>query len=381
MPVIMPDEQFPAKPVIVMIVGTPGSKKSSLAMTARKALHIDGDGGAQRAVRTCPVLDVKSWAEIRMEDEKGIFKDKETCIFDTPKSLLDDFLWEWCQQQKYYADDRKVYGAIATELKAFIAKRRLEGMDIIFVSHEKSSEKKNGVVYEADITGQTKQLVLRMCDQVGFMEKREVKGANGQNTIQTVLTFNATPEWPFCKNTGRIEDIIIPPYTSAEWKTFMQDRVIQPTKDAMAKMSDDQLNTLNFISDWRLSIDAIEGNDETTGAELLTTMTEIGKIAEDHLRKQITPYFIAHYKKIGFKYIKESNTFVPAVAKVAETPPNTPPAETPPPVEQAQPPVVQAESNPAALVNNAPPVSPSIQFPEQATAEEEEKDPFENVEE
>lgn len=364
MPLVMPDEQMSEKPVFVMIVGTPGSKKSSFSMTAKDCIHIDGDQGAQRAIRTCPVLDVKSWAEIRLAYEQGVFKGKKTVVFDTPKSLLDDFLWEWCQQQKYYADDRKVYGAIATELKAFVAKLKLDGIDLVFVCHEKSSEKKNGVVYEPDITGQTKQLLLRLCDQIGFMEKREVKGANGQNTIQTVLTFDATPELPFCKNTGRVDDIVIPIYTIPEWKTIFNDRVIQPLKDAMAKMSDEQKAALEFISGWHIAIDAIDGEGDSTSADLLETMSGaegIVAIKEEHLKTQIRSYFMAHLKKIGYKWDKTVNEgkggFVPAVAKAAETPPG----ETVPPVEQTQ-----------------PPVSPSIQFPEQVAAEEEEKDPFEN---
>lgn len=342
MPLIMPDEQFPAKPVIVMIVGTPGSYKTSLSTTSKNAIHIDGDGGGQRAIRNCPVLSVKSWSEIRVEDENGIFKGKNTCIFDTPKSLLDDFLWDWCQQQKFNADDRKVYGAISKELKSFSKKRELEGMDLVFISHEKSAERKDKVVYEPDITGGTKQLLLRMADQIGFIEKREIRNATGQNTIQTVLTFNSTPEWPFCKNTAQLEDIVLPHYSSPEWKTILNDRVIQPLKDMMASQSEAHLETLNVISDWRVSIDALEGDDDVVLAKEITeTYGEVAKLTPEHIKKQITSYFLAHLKKIGWKWDKPSNAFVNTKGAVKDE--TTPPAETT--VNEP----VASDSNPAAL--------------------------------
>lgn len=330
-------------------------------MTSKKAIHIDGDRGAQRAIRNCPVLQVKNWDEVRTEDEAGLFKDKQTVILDTPKSLLEDFIWDWCQRQKYQADDRKVYGAIATEFKAFTSKRRLEGADIVIVSHEKSSEKKNNTVYEPDITGATKQLLLRMCDQIGFIEKREIKGPNSVNTIQTVLTFNPTPEWPFCKNVAQLADIVIPNYAAPEWKTFMDTHVIQPTKDAMAKMTDGQKEALNFIEEWRTSIDALEPAVDKSGdefsKELTESYTETTRIEPEHLKKQIVAYFLGHLKKINWGFNKELGKWVDKSAPV-----QTPAKQSTPPVEKkkAETPatVPAAESNAGALLNK--PSAPTI---------------------
>lgn len=368
MPVINEDEQFPIMPVIVMIVGTPFSYKSSLAMTSKKAIHIDGDRGAQRAIRNCPVLQVKNWDEVRTEDEAGLFKDKQTVILDTPKSLLEDFIWDWCQRQKYQADDRKVYGAIATEFKSFTSKRRLEGADIVIVSHEKSSEKKNNTVYEPDITGATKQLLLRMCDQIGFVEKREIKGPNSINTIQTVLTFNPTPEWPFCKNVAQLADIVIPNYAAPEWKTFMDTHVIQPTKDAMAKMTEGQKEALNFIEEWRASIDALDGEDD---AELSANILKLYKltfsVTPEHIKKQIQAYFLAHMDKIGRKWDGKAKAFV-LINQPQVQDPNTPSA---PSVEEkkAETPatVPTAESNAGALLNK--PSTPTISIDVNAAQE------------
>lgn len=350
MPLFQPDEHLPTMPVIVMIVGTPFSYKTSLAMTAANPVHLDGDRGAQRAVCRCPVFVIENWQEVKDAEANGKFANFSTMIWDTPKSLIEDFIWNYTQGIKFQSNTMKIYGEIGTEFKAFVAKMRGQKMDLIMVSHEKTKEQGDKTIYEPDITGQSKQLLLRMCDQVGFMEKRERKDVkSGKNVIDTVLTFNPTPQWPFCKNVAGLPDMVLPHYTAPEWKGFLDREVIIPTKEAMSKMSDEQKAALEFISGWHLSIDAIDGEADSTAADLLETMTGKGGIAEikeEHLKTQIRAYFRLHLNKIGWKWDGTANAFVPVA------PPAAPPEKTPPPV-------VQAESNPEALVNKGTPVSES----------------------
>lgn len=382
----MPDEQLPVMPVIVMIVGTPFSYKSSLAMTSKNPVHIDGDRGSQRAIGRCPVFAIDSWQEVKDADGNGKFAGFDTMILDTPKAIIEDFIWNYTQGIKFQSNTMKIYGEIGTEFKAFVGLQRANKKDLVMVSHEKTKEQGDKTIYEPDITGQSKQLLLRMCDQVGFMEKRERKDAkSGKNVIDTVLTFNPTPQWPFCKNVAGLPDFVLPHYTEPEWKGFLDREVIVPTKDAMAKMSDEQKAALEFISGWHIAIDAIDGEGDTTASDLLENMSGaegIANIKEEHLKTQIRAYFMAHLKKIGYKWDKTVNEgkggFVPAVAKPAETPPTTPPADQTPPANapsefpggspaseaNGERLVVQAESNPAGLMPK--PSTPSIQVPDGA---------------
>lgn len=371
----MPDERLPVMPVIVMIVGTPFSYKTSLAMTAADPIHLDGDRGAQRAVGRCPVFVIDSWQEVKDADAAGVFADKKTLILDTPKSLIEDYIWNYTQSIKYQSNTMKIYGEIGTEFKSFVANARAKKMDLVMVSHEKTKEQGDKTIYEPDITGQSKQLLLRMCDQVGFMEKRERKDAKtGKQIIDTILTFNPTPQWPFCKNVAGLPDMVLPHYTAPEWKNFLDREVIVPTKDAMAKMTDEQKDALEFISQWQTAIDALvpeEASTETAGKELLETMTEISKIKEDHLKKQIRAYFVAHLKKIAWQWVEAEKAFKPKdVPKTAEANKSeAAPAVQQPVQEQAQylteqqkadkPKVAQSESNPGGLL--PPATTPKIE--------------------
>lgn len=317
----MPDEQFPARPVIVMIVGTPFSYKTSLAMTSKNPLVIDGDRGGDRAVGRVPVFVLsQGWVEVEEEEKNGLFNGKDTCILDTPKAIIDDFMWDRSLQINYTANTQKIYGNVGTMFKAFVAKRRAEGMDIVVVSHEKSKDQGDMQVYEPDITGQSKQLLLRMCDQVGFMWKQEVKGPDNKMTVRTVLTFNPKPQWPFCKNVAGLPDLVLPHYTTNEWKNFMDREIMEPTKKAINAMTDEQRTALSLIEQWQSAIDAIIPD----GRDMNAKLTAIGKsIAEqipaEHLQKQVRAYLVTHIANAGYKYDSKTTSFVPKV--------KTPPAD------------------------------------------------------
>lgn len=312
MPLVMPDEQFPARPVIVMIVGTPFSFKTSLAMTSKDPIVIDGDRGGDRAVGRVPIFVLsQGWAEVEEEEKNGLFNGRSTCILDTPKAIIDDYMWDRSQQLQYTANTQKIYGYVGTMFKTFVAKRRMEGMDIVVVSHEKSKDQNDTQVYEPDITGQSKQLLLRMCDQVGFMWKQEVKGADGKMIVRTVLTFNPKPQWPFCKNVAALPDLILPHYSSVEWKNFMDREIIEPTKKAISSMTDEQRAALQIIEEWQTAIDAIVPDGRDVATELTKLMAYISdKVAEEHLKKQIKAYFSGHLLKIGWKYDGKSKKFI-----------------------------------------------------------------------
>ncbi|MEG1838951.1 MAG: AAA family ATPase, partial [Bacteroidaceae bacterium] len=53
MPILKKEDVLPERPVIVVIYGTPGSGKSSMATTAKNPIMIDTDRGCDRACRRC----------------------------------------------------------------------------------------------------------------------------------------------------------------------------------------------------------------------------------------------------------------------------------------------------------------------------------------
>ncbi len=364
MPLFKKDESFPERSVLIIIVGTPFSYKTSLALTAKDPINFDFEKGSERAHGRAETYRIdSSWKEVEDDLAAGLLTPFKSAIIDTGGALIDDYLWDYGLVLKYTKNLMQNWGTVKDLFKKFVSKIRVSGLDLVVISHEKSKDKNDETVYDLDISGGGKQLLLRQADQIGFISKRDFK--EGANIVtKTILTFWPTATIPFCKNVAGLPDIVLPDKNSPEWEGFLDREVIQKTRKAIASMSQEQVDALNLISDWRFSIDALEpGEDVTTfPAELLETYTEMLKIEPEHIKKQIAAYFTAHLAKVGFKWSTKANGFIPKEEKpvvdkpVDPAPANEPPADAAPvnnlKVEPTLP-VINAEDQKAAAAAQA----------------------------
>lgn len=340
MPLVKKTEQFPERPIFVMLVGTPFSRKTSLANTAKNPILIDADRGADRSYGRPDTFVIKEgWPELQQEDEAGLFKGYNTAILDTAKAILDDFLIDYVISKNYKLKTNKMqmYGSIGDEFKLFVNKRRADNMDIIIISHDKTKDEDGLPVINPDITGGSKNLLLRIADQVGYVSNKRVKRGNDMVDIVTV-NFTPTQETPFCKNVAMLPEMELPHYTDPAWKDFMEVMIMQPTKDAISKMTDEQRLALEIIAEWHGIIEAIVPAD---GRDMNAELTAIGKdiaekIPEEHLQKQVRDYLVNHIRKIGYKWDGKAKVFVlnvktpPADAVAPEKPKEEAPVEDKP---------------------------------------------------
>lgn len=364
MPLVKKNEQFPERPIVVLLVGTPFSRKTSLANTTKNPILIDADRGSDRSHGRPDTFVIKEgWGELEQEDTNGLFNGYNTAILDTAKAILDDFLTEFVISKNYKLRTNKMqmYGAIGDEFKLFVNKRRSQNMDIVVISHDKTKDDDGIATINPDITGGSKNLILRIADQVGFVSNKSMKNEKGEIVNVVTVNFNPSETAPFCKNVANLPELILPDKADPKWKLFMDREIMQPTKDAISKMTDEQKIALEFIESWQVAIDAIVvegGNADITSKELMETYNGkagITTISEDHLKKQVAAYFKAHLKKIGFKWVDADKAFKPVVSE--DTPPpvdnkttEEKAQETPPNVVKEEKPAVYSESNPNALV-------------------------------
>jgi AAA domain len=309
MPIYKKDQSLPTQPVIVLIYGEPGVSKTSLSNTCANPLNIDFDRGFKRSVGRPDVLMPSGWKEVEDELANGTFDTYSTIVPDTAKGALDDFLMAYVVEKDYKLKTNKLkaFGELGEQFKLFVNQLRLKGKDLFIIAHAKNQEDGDIVKKVPDVTGQSSALLLRIADQVGYMSMR-----NGKR----VLSFNPT-DTTVGKNVAGLKDIELPLHTSPEWNGFADREIICKVKESLATMSEEQRESLNFIAKWHEAIDAVKIDD----AGLKAISTDISKVTEEHLKKQVRAYLSAHLKKVGWKWDAPNKVFIPIEppAAVAET--------------------------------------------------------------
>lgn len=323
MPIIKKDQKLPASAVIVLIYGPHGVAKTSLSLTTKNPFHLDFDKGLKRAAGRVDSLSFDSenptniWQEAKNELEAGSFDDYDTIIVDTIKAAFDDFIMQGVIANDFKAkkDPRKAYGISGEEFISFSNALRNKGKDLYLLCHSKVEQDGELMKNICDITGNvTPAYVLRAADQIGYLSM-----VNNER----VISFNPS-DTNTGKNTAELPTLKLPYYKDENWSGWADREITQKLKKKFSEMDEAQLEALQLISDWRASIDALDGEDDAVlSKDIIETYTEAAKITPEHIKKQIVAYFLAHLKKIGWKWDKTANdgkgAFVNTVISKTET--------------------------------------------------------------
>ena len=292
MALIKKTDVAPERPVIILIYGVPGVGKTSIANTAKNPILIDTDRGFDRACNRVDTIVARSWDDV-LADE-GRIKDYSTVVTDTAKSVLDDFLIEYVERRDYKlkTNKQKMFGAIGEEFKNFVNRRRTENVDLIFIAHAKEKEVKDSTFVFPDITGGSKELLIRIADQIGY-----VSIVNNKR----VLSFDPT-DTTIGKNTARIEPIEIPDQYDASYPTFMAD-IVDRVKKSISSQTEDQKNALDEVAAIRKSIDSIK--EPADADNILSSIKSKPKTMATPLKESLNEKVVS----LGFKYNKQTNKF------------------------------------------------------------------------
>ena len=293
MPLLKKDDIAPERPVIIVIYAPPGVGKTSLANTAKKPILIDCDRGFDRAaIRAESTILASTWEDV-LADE-AVIKEHKTVIIDTAKSMLDDFLSIYVCNMDYKLKKNKLkmYGEIGDVFKGFVNRRRAENVDIVFVCHAK--EEKDGDITKVfpDVTGQSKDLLLRIADQVGYMQKM-----NGKR----VISFDPT-ETHIGKNVAEIPTTTIPDRNDPKFLSFM-DGIINNVRDGIKNKTEEQRQALARIEEAKDAISALTRCEEAE--EILKKLNEMPSIQQKPLKMLL----LGKCKTLNIVFDKENGKF------------------------------------------------------------------------
>lgn len=283
----------PERSVITVLYGTPGCGKTSLATTAENPILIDTDRGYDRAVQRIDTLVATNWQDIASELET--LRGYKTIIIDTAKAMLDDYLSAYAISKNYKlaTNTLKRYGEMGDDFKLFVNTVRSYGADLIFICHDKETSEGDVIKHSPDCTGQSKDLLLRIADQVGYITK-----INGKRTISFEPMDNFIG-----KNVAGLPTMEIPDSTDARFGNAMAEIIAQVKKSIQSK-SEEQRKAMEQLASVREMLSAAMTAEDANN--LIKACAELPVV----LRK---PFFAEMKTKLEPRkivYDKESKTFV-----------------------------------------------------------------------
>lgn len=310
MPIIRKNDVVKERPVIIVLYGTPGTGKTSLATTAEAPLLIDTDRGFDRAVqRPDIVITASQWEDIFNEEvvgknvivdnkqtwRPGIIGECRTIIVDTAKAMLDDYLSAYAIKMDYKLEKNslKRYGAIGDIFKNFVNILRSNGSDIIFICHDKESQEGDVIKHSPDCTGQSKDLLIRIADQVGYICKE-----NGNRVIK----FEPM-DTRLGKNVADLPDTWIPDYGTTEFEHCMAD-IIKKVKQAICSKSTVQMEAQQNVERARRLLAAATTVEDANA--LIDVAHSLAKVHQKAFMNQM----IKDLGIKGFDFDKSTKTFV-----------------------------------------------------------------------
>lgn len=293
MPIIKKNDVVPERPVVMVLYGTPGTGKTSVASTAENPILVDCDRGWDRSVCRVDTLVASSWEDI--SSEYATLQGYKTIIVDTAKAMLDDYLAAYAIKcdGRLATNSLKRFGRMGDDFKLFVNTIRSYGADLIFICHDKETQDGDNIKHSPDCTGQSKDLLVRIADQVGY-----VSVLNNKRTIQFEPRENYVG-----KNVAKLGLVNIPDNTSADFPTFMGG-IIKDVKKVIQSNSEAQKEANELLEKLR---DALDGaaNPEDFDACLESRMQ-----LPPALRKPFAAEVNKKATANGLSFDKKSNKYI-----------------------------------------------------------------------
>src|SRR5439155_9236529 len=288
---------------LFLIFGQPSLGKTSLGFSCEKPilLNFDTESALARAVNRGPAINVLTIDALReLEEGTDLIAPYATVVIDPVGSCVNLMAAAITDENGKYGREGNLtlqgYGVLKSRFRSWMTKIRAMGKNILLTAHHKEDKDHHDIVFvRPDITGASRDEVMRLADFVGFLEIR------GKDCI---LDFSPTQEH-FGKNPAQWPAWTIPAPEQA--RTFMA-QLFQMGREALSKASEASASVAQQVEDWKLAI-----RDFSLAEEFNRAIPEILKL-EPAAQAQVKKLLMERARAAGVEFDKTKKQFAPLLA-------------------------------------------------------------------
>lgn len=296
---------FSGKTFTMIISGSPGIGKTTLAMSAPNPILFDLDHGVSRirAEHRGLTSEDDTYAELLADMETPEYQQAESVILDTGGSLIQLMQpWAKTQDAKAARDGRAMFGVVKREFDRLTANIRGDHKNCIIIFHTTEVQKGDVITQRLSCEGSAKDIVWTPADLGCYMY---VMGG------RRMLGFTPTDEY-FAKGCYGIKGLIEVPDLKPGQKNDFLTRLFQQARQNIATEMETYLpqrSAYDAAMEEGLAVIATLENVK----DLNAAAEQIGQMQHALTsKKELGAALNAKAKELGATYSKEAKAYVQA---------------------------------------------------------------------
>lgn len=314
-----PSEIQEKKNLVMMVYGSPGSGKTTLAMSAPSPVLIDTDGGVGRThtAHRVPTVQVTRWEDVdQAMAEIAAMPSVKTVIVDTVGKLL-DYMSEYItrtqpKMRKGYDGSLSLqgYGVRKGMFRDFIKRCMMSQKNVVFIAHAQEDKVDDSFVERPIVGGSSMADIMMELDLLGFMTdlggKRVVLwGNDGTSFAKSFYSKNTC----FLPNVMEVPQVVDYSGNIIAENRFLTD-VLGHYEQAQQKKEEVNAKYEELVASIRERVGACEGADDLNKLTAEFSSKSFGHIFDSKLvaGKALSK----RASEIGCKYSKVDGAYVKA---------------------------------------------------------------------
>ena len=247
--IISPIQPITVNAIKVYFYGDPGMYKTTLGMTANKALIIDADKGAYRTGvnRRADVVVAECWNDI-VNISPADLEPYQTVVFDTIGRVLDLIKSHLANDSKNTKGDGtlklNVQGVANNMFSTFVNRIISTGRDVVFIAHATEDKNDSLTLIRPDLGGKNRQEIYRLCDAMAYL----CLETNKKGVQERVLKFQSQ-EGYHSKDAGDLGNVPVPDLRESQNSNFLGG-LIESVKTTLNTMTPEQQETQKLKLEW-----------------------------------------------------------------------------------------------------------------------------------